>query len=92
VGYRGSFWVARETLDLLCLMVSADDLPPKLWLASDATTIDYGRLSIAGTPFLLPLRSMHAAKDLFGAEIRGVTRFDACHEFVGESVLKFGNP
>jgi hypothetical protein len=89
VGYSGSFWVARDTLDLIRLSASADDLPYDLKLASDVTTIDYGQVSIGGAFFVLPLRSNWEAKDIFGAQTRNVVTFENCHQFVGESVLKF---
>jgi hypothetical protein len=92
VGYSGSFWVARDTLDLIRLAVSGVDLPPGLHMASDVTTTDYGQVSIGGSLFLLPLRSTYDARDIYGSQARNVTVFENCHEFVGESVVKFGGP
>ncbi len=89
VGYSGSFWVARDTLDLMRLIISADDLPPQLKMAYDLSIIDYGPVSIGGTRFPLPLRSKWETKDVFGEEARNITTFASCHEFIGESVLKF---
>ncbi len=89
VGYSGSFWVTAETLDLMRLVVSADGLPRRLGMASDIATTDCGFVSIGGSPFLLPARSIPAGKDVFGAEIRNVITFENRREFVGESVLKF---
>ncbi len=91
VGYSGSFWVTAETLDLMRLVVSADGLPPRLKMASDVTSTDYGLVSIGGSPFLLPVRSIHAGKDVFGEEVRNVITFENCREFVGQSVLKFSD-
>jgi hypothetical protein len=91
VGHSGSFWVAAETLDLMRLVVSADGLPPRLKIASDVTFTDYGLVSIGGSTFLLPARSIHEAKDVFGEEVRNVITFGNCREFVGESVLKFSD-
>jgi hypothetical protein len=91
VGYSGSFWVARETLDLMRLIISADHLPPQLKMAYDLTIIDYGPVSIGGKLFPLPLRSKWETKDVFGSEARNIVTFENCHEFIGESVLKFGD-
>ncbi len=74
------------------LIIQADDLPPQLKIAYDLSTIDYGPVSIAGTLFPLPVRSHWETKDVFGEEARNVTTFENCHEFIGESILKFGNP
>ncbi len=92
VGFSGSFWVARDSLDLMRLTVSADHIPDRVNISSDATAIDYGQISIGGTAFPLPLRSIWQTQDAFGQEARNVTTFENCHEFVGESVLKFGDP
>jgi len=90
VAYSGSFWVA-ESLDLMRLVVSAQDLPPQIKIASDVQTIDYSPISIGGVLFLLPLRSSWETKDVFGWAARNTTTFRNCHEFIGESVLKFGD-
>jgi len=74
------------------LVVSADQLPPSLKIVSVVTTTDYGRILIGGSEFLLPQRSTYQAKDVFGGQAWNVTTFENCREFVGESVLKFGNP
>jgi hypothetical protein len=91
VGYSGSLWVARDSLDLMRLVVSGDNLAARLWLTSVVTTTDYAQVPIGGKQFLLPVRSAYEAKDLFGSEDRNTTRFENCHEFIGESVLKFGD-
>jgi hypothetical protein len=92
VGYSGRFWVARDSLHLMRLVVSADQLPPSLEIVSVVTTTDYGRISIGRSEFLLPQRSTYKAKDALGGQAWNVTTFENCREFVGESVLKFGDP
>jgi hypothetical protein len=89
IGYSGRFWVARDSLDLMRLVVSADNLPPSLKLVSDVTTTDYRSILIGGSDFLLPERSTSEAKDVRGGQARNVMTFENCREFVGESVLKF---
>jgi len=71
------------------LVVSSDRLAARLWLTSVVTTTDYGLVAIGAKQFLLPVRSAYEAKDLFGSEDPNTTRFENCHEFIGESVLKF---
>lgn len=89
VGYRGSFWIARDSLDLKRLVVVAADLPPGLEIAADVTSIDYRPVTIAGKQFVLPIRSVWATNDVFGSEVRSTMTFGRCREYVGESVLKF---
>lgn len=89
IGYSGRFWVARDSLDLMRFVVSADNLPASLRLDSDVTTTDYRSIPIGGSDFLLPERSVSEAKDVRGGQVRNVMTFENCREFVGESVLRF---
>ncbi|HTW63439.1 MAG TPA: hypothetical protein VME17_02435 [Bryobacteraceae bacterium] len=89
VGYSGRFWVARDSLDLMRIVVSADEMPRSLGMKSHVTTTDYGRVVIGSTPFLLPVRSTFDGKHFRGAEDKNITTFEHCRQFVGESVLKF---
>jgi len=89
VGYSGRFWVARDGLDLMRLVVSADNLPSSLMVVSDVITTDYRRILIGGSDFLLPERSTSEGKDARGGQTRNVTTFENCRQYVGESVLKF---
>jgi len=89
VGYSGRFWVARDTLDLMRLVLSGDNLPRSVGIVTDVTTTDYGGISIGGSVFLLPQRSTYQTTDLLGAQARNVMTFENCRQYVGESVLKF---
>jgi hypothetical protein len=89
VGYRGSFWIARDSLNLKRLIVAAAELPPHLEMVSDVTTIDYAPVTIAGKQFGLPMRSVWDMKDIFGSQVRSTMTFGSCREYVGESSLKF---
>jgi hypothetical protein len=91
VGYSGTFWVARDSLDLMRLIVSGDNLPLSLAIVSDVSTTDYTPTRIGGSLFLLPRDSTFQAKDKFGEEVRNMITFERCREFVGESTLKFGD-
>jgi len=88
VGYSGRFWVDPDTLDLMRLVVSADNVPPAIRISSDVTAIDYGQVQIADKPFLLPVRSVYEVTDGFAYNARNLTTFEHCHQYIGESVLK----
>jgi hypothetical protein len=88
VGYSGRFWVDPDTLDLMRLVVSADNVPPAIRISSDVTAIDYGQVQIADKPFLLPVRSGYEVTDGFAYNARNLTTFEHCHQYIGESVLK----
>ena len=92
VGYHGSFWVAPDSLDLLRIEVTADDIPVSLGIAAAADTMEYGRVAIGNSTFLLPQGSELEMTDLGGTENKNRTRFHACRQFTGESTLSFGEP
>jgi hypothetical protein len=91
VGFHGSFYTEPGTLDVLRLEVEADGLPPKLDLREVSDTMEYKRTRIGSSDFLLPSVSESLMVGSRGDASRNVVRFSACHEFAGESTLKFGD-
>lgn len=89
VGYHGSFWTDSDTAELLRLEVNADNIPSSLGIGSVRDVMDYDRLRIGGSEFLLPLGSDLAMTDLAGNESRNRTQFKSCRQYSGESVLSF---
>jgi hypothetical protein len=92
VGYEGSFWVDAVTLDLMRLTSAVNDIPAKLRLKSTITVLDYGRVGVGGSTFLLPKGSELTMVESDGVEYRNRNSFSACHQFTGESVIKFDEP
>ena len=89
LGYRGRFWVDADSLDLMRLEVTADDIPPALQLSAASEAIEYRRLAIGNGSFLLPHSSEMTLADAAGSEARNRTNYEACHQFAAESVLSF---
>lgn len=92
VGYHGSFYVDPSSLDLMRLEIAGDDLPPELKLKSISDRMDYALAQIGDGDFLLPESSEIVLVDLNGQESRNRLKFAGCHQFTGESVLKFEEP
>jgi hypothetical protein len=92
VGYRGSLWVEAESLDLLRLEVHAEDIPPNLPIQSATDTMEYARVPIGESDFLLPQSSELVMIDMAGGESRNRTAFSGCRQYAGESVLSFAEP
>ena len=92
VAYHGSFWVDSDSLDLLKLDVTADEIPLRLGLRSAAKILEYERTFIGGASFLLPSRAELLMVDLNGSEHRNRTRFHGCRQYAGQSVLSFAEP
>lgn len=89
VGYRGSFWADRETLELLRLQVHVDEVPPDLGITHAITEIDYGKVRVGFSDFLLPQSVEFVMGHGSGRESRNRTEFTACRQYVGQVVLSF---
>jgi hypothetical protein len=88
VAYHGAFWADAETLELMRITSEADDIPPELEVSSSFTQIDYGKLPIAGSDFLLPQRAeLRMASRI--DESRNVTVFSQCRKYVARSAVSF---
>ncbi len=92
VGYRGSFWVDANSLDLIRLEVEAENIPPELKVMRAKDSVEYSQEKIGGDTFLLPSGSELDMVDQWNAESLNRTRFSSCHQYQGESVISFGDP
>lgn len=91
-GYRGSFYLEPGTLDVLRIEVVADSLPVSLSMRNVTDSMDYRRLQIGGSDFLLPSSAEAVMTDTRGDSSRNSIRFSSCREFAGESTLRFDDP
>jgi hypothetical protein len=89
MGYRGSFWVERETLDLVRLAVESTEIPPHIPLKHTSDAMRYARVPIGDATFLLPLSAEMVMQDFYGGENRNVITFSRCRQYSGESSLSF---
>ena len=87
VGYRGSFWADKKTLDLVRLEVQAEEISQQLAVSESFTSVDYARGRIGDSDFLLPEASELAIKDLSGNVNLNRSRFGAFRKFTAEEVL-----
>jgi hypothetical protein len=89
VAYHGSIFADSKTSDVHRIDVIAENIPPLLGLAATDMRMDYARVKIGETDFLLPAESELTLADLDGQEHRNHVRLASCREFAGESVLTF---
>lgn len=89
VDFHGSFWVNPKTLDLLRITAMIDNPPALLGVMSAESTLHFYRQSIGGSTFVLPRKAELTVVDAGGAENLSHLSFASCHQFVGESVIKF---
>jgi hypothetical protein len=92
VAYDGSFLVDRHTLSLVRLTVRALRVPVELGVCSDTTTLDYEIKKMNEAEFLIPKKAQFDVVSWNGSELVNRTAFSSCHEFHGESALKFDVP
>ena len=91
-GFRGSFWADAGTLDLIRLEVEAEEIPVNLNVSQVSNSMEYGHVRIGDSQFLLPVESELQMTDLMGNTNRNRTTYNACRQYAGESVVKFGDP
>jgi hypothetical protein len=92
VGFHGSFWADPATHDLIRITVLADDIPPVLEIASTSSLLDFERQRIGSSTFVLPRGAQLVVTDADGPEKKVRLSFARCHQFIGESELKFDDP
>lgn len=89
VPYHGAFWADPESGDLVRLDVHTDDIPPSLDMQEAATTVDYGRVRIGATDFLLAQRTELIVIRLNGSGERNLMVFSNCRQYGTESAVSF---
>jgi hypothetical protein len=87
VGFHGSFLVDAGTLDLMRLEAYADRIPEALKVASSSMAVDFERIRIGASDFLLPSATELRMTLTSGEESVNATRFSACRHFEAESRL-----
>jgi hypothetical protein len=91
-GYDGTFLVDPQTSDLVQLVVRTRQLPPETSSCYASNTLEYGRVSMGGSDFLLPSASSLRIVHRDGGVFENHTVFSNCHEFLGESTISFNPP
>lgn len=89
VAAKGSFWFDPDSLDLIRLEVSAEDIPDDLHLEEAVTRTDYARTHIGNSNALLPKRSELTMMYHSGLTYRDVIQFSQCREYRAESTISF---
>jgi hypothetical protein len=92
VGYKGSFWVDAGTLDLVRVELKAEHIPSYIGISMIEEIMQYQQVHVGNSDFLLPLKSEQAAVEASGIYFLNMITMENCHEFAGESVVKFGAP
>jgi hypothetical protein len=92
VACRGSFWVDRNSLDLLRLEVDGDEIPPELETTDLLNRIDYARVRIGAADVMLPQSAEMTIVHTNGSASRNLLSYTHCREYSSESSISFGAP
>ena len=92
VGYKGSFWVDSETLEMVRLEWKTDHIPRFVGLSSVQKSMRYRRVRIGNSEFVLPHHSELASFDDSGNYRLNIVNLERCLEFTGSSVVSYDAP
>src|SRR5260370_40229846 len=91
-GSAGTFLVASKSADVMRLVCRTSRLVTETGACYASTTLDSGRVRLRGADFLLPSSSTLRIFHIDGGEAENRTVYSNCHEFLGESTLRFDTP
>jgi hypothetical protein len=91
-GYDGTFLVNPKTADITRLTIRTSQLPAETGACYSSTALDYARIHLQGTEFLLPSLSVMRIFSRDGSVAENHILYSSCHEFLGESTLSFDPP
>jgi hypothetical protein len=91
-GYSGTIRVDPKSAELVELVVQTDGLPPETGACESRTSLNYTRIRLNDSDFLLPRRVQLRILNSDGIELDNTTVYSNCHEFLGESKLQFDDP
>jgi hypothetical protein len=92
LSHHGSFYLDSSSYALRRMIVEAIEPPAGADFCRVRNTMDYQGLKIGGGEFLLPEVTTMEVVYNDGSETRNETRFSGCHEYVGESTIRFDDP
>jgi hypothetical protein len=90
--YEGTVLADPAAAELVRLTVRTSHMPSETGACAAATTMNYTRFRLNGSDFLLPSETILHIEKLNGVETENKTVSSGCHEFLGESTLKFEAP
>jgi hypothetical protein len=91
-GYEGYFLADPSTGDLATLVIRTNSDVSDVGSSESATTLEYNRVRLNDSEFLLPREEHLDILNLNGSDFTNHTTYANCREFLGESVLRFDLP
>jgi len=81
--------VDAQSLELQKLDLRTDELPEDTGMCESSTSLEYQRLKVGESEFLLPLQGDLRILQRDGKETSNVTTFSSCHEYHTDSTIRF---
>ena len=92
MGYHGSFAADAKTGALMKLQIITDTMPLDVsWICSFSLQVTYSEIVLNGISFQIPAEVLMDVVDSNREHTQTVTRYNGCQEFLGQSVLRFGD-
>jgi hypothetical protein len=91
-GYEGEFLADPKTGELMRLVIRTNGDLSETGACESITALDYSRVRLNDSEFLLPREANLDILNSDGTEFHNRTGYAACHEFRGESQLRFDAP
>src|SRR5579864_3009561 len=90
--YDGSIFMDPEMNDVVRVTARSAQLPEQTGYCQTVRELDFGREHIGADEALIPKEARALGLSRDAAEMVNVSSYASCHEYVGESVLRFGDP
>jgi hypothetical protein len=89
LGYHGSLWADRDSLQVAEIRIAADDIPWTTAYTAISRALELRPAAIGTGQFVLPARAVFSATTANGVEYRNETEFHDCRQYLAESVIRF---
>jgi hypothetical protein len=91
VEYDGRVWIDPSSSELERVEVRTGESSQDTGACEATTRVDLRRLQIGEGEYLAPKQSVLDVVGRYGQDSESVTGYSACHEFRGESTVRFGD-
>jgi hypothetical protein len=90
--YAGSVFLDPEKTDVVRVTAHSAQLPEQTGYCQSSRELDYGREHIRADEALIPKEALVWVVNQDNVEMLNVNSYSNCHEYVGDSVLRFDDP
>jgi hypothetical protein len=89
VGYKGSVWADRDTLQLMRIDIEAKGIPRETHVRAAQSEINYATAHFGDMVVLLPSSAQHTLQHTSGVDMRTRVEFSGCRQYAASTSLSF---